>query len=173
MLMDFIATAAVGVAFASFGIVLRHLTRKRAPRWITPALAGGAMLIFSIWNEYTWFERAAGALPAEVIVVSAPTERSAIRPWTYLAPLTTRFIALDRTGMAHAEGNPALRVATALIVQRWANTRGVRMAFDCDSARRADLVEGAAMQKDGTLTGAEWIEVDPGDGMLKAACMEV
>ena len=172
MLMDFIATAASGVGLGAIMLVLRHLSRGSLPKWVVPAGAGIGMLGFAIWNEYTWFDRVTASLPAEVIVVSAPQDRAIYRPWTYLAPLTTRFVALDRTSMVISQGNADLRVASAVVVQRWTATQRVPMAFDCAGARRADLFEGASLGDNGTLVGAQWRDVGPDDRLLRAACQE-
>lgn len=170
MLLDFVAAAAAGFGLAGVAMVLRHLTRGNLPKWIVPASAGLGMLIFAIWNEYSWFDRVTGALPAEVIVVSAPEETMFYRPWTYAKPLITRFVAVDRTTMVRSTLHPELRVASAVVVQRWAPTQRVSMAFDCARGMRADLFEGADLGESGTLVGAEWRTVGTDDGLVQAAC---
>jgi hypothetical protein len=153
-------------------LVLRHLSRGSLPKWMVPAAAGVGMLGFAIWNEYTWFDRVTAALPAQVILVSAPQDRAVYRPWTYIVPLTTRFVALDRTSMVLSQGNADLRVASAVVVQRWTATQRVPMAFDCVAAKRADLFEGASLGDNGTLVGAQWRDVGADDRLLRAACQE-
>ncbi|MDN5786557.1 hypothetical protein [Pseudorhodobacter sp.] len=172
MLMDMIATIAAGAACASVVIVLRHLTRGRFPKWALPASIGLGMLLFSIWNEYTWYARTTAALPAQVVILSAPTDKVLYRPWSYLFPVATRFAAFDRPGMKISEANPAIRRGDVLLVQRWVPTRRVSLAFDCAGNRRADLVEGAEVAPDGTLTGGQWTDVGADDELQRAACQE-
>ena len=168
MLMDLIATFAVGAGFTGFVVIARHLSKGRVPKWALPAAFGLGMLLFSMWNEYTWFGRTTAALPGEVVILSTPTDRAAFRPWTYLVPVSTRFAALDRTGMLKSTEDSTIRRAEVMLVQRWTPTRRVPLAFDCAKGRRADLVDGAELLPDGTLTGGTWMDAD--DEIQRAAC---
>tara|TARA_R110002096_G_scaffold408057_1_gene606884 strand:- start:3725 stop:4252 length:528 start_codon:yes stop_codon:yes gene_type:complete len=172
MLMDLIATIAAGVGLVGLVIVIRHLTRGRLPKWTIPAAFGAGMLLFSAWNEYTWYGRTTGALPDQVIVLSSPTDRVALRPWTYLFPVSTRFMALDRTGMSVSQIDSRYRRAEVLVVQRWQPTSRIPLAFDCVGARRADLIDGGSLAPDGTLTGTDWLAADATDALQRAACQE-
>lgn len=170
MLMDFIATIASGAGMAGCVLILNRLTGKRLPRWILPASIGAAMVIFSIWREYTWYPQVRAQLPEGVVIATAPADRVVYRPWTYIFPLITRFVAVDRTEMFRSESNPDMFVASAVVIQRWTATHRVPMAFDCAGMRRADLFEGADLSAGGTLTGADWRQVDQSDALLRAAC---
>jgi len=171
MLMDIVATISAGVGLAGVIMAIRYFSRGRLPKYTIPAAIGAGMLLFSVWNEYTWMARVADALPDEVVILSAPEDRAAWRPWTYLFPVSSRFVALDRTAILTSAANPALRRMNAMIVQRWAKTLRLPMAFDCVQNLRADLVDGADLAPDGTLTaGATWQAVDPSDEMQRAAC---
>lgn len=173
MLMDFVATITAGVGLAGVVMAIRHFSRGRLPKYAIPIAIGLGMLIFSVWNEYTWLPRVTKALPVGVVVLSAPADRSAWRPWTYLFPVASRFAALDRTSMLTSAANPAIRRMDAMIVQRWAATVRVPMAFDCGRNQQANLTDGADLAPDGTLTaGAKWQAVDPSDTMQRAACQE-
>ncbi|MDT8856886.1 hypothetical protein RNZ50_17980 [Paracoccaceae bacterium Fryx2] len=170
MLMDLVATIAAGAGLAGIVMAIRWLSRGRLPKYILPAAIGAGMLMFSVWNEYSWYPRVSGALPDNVVIVSAPEDRVFYRPWTYLFPVSSRFLALDRTAMATSATNADLRRADAMIVQRWAAVQRVPLAFDCAGGRRADLIDGAALAADGTLTGGRWLEVGQEDEMQRAAC---
>lgn len=172
MLMDLIATIAAGVGLVGLVIVIRHLTKGRLPKWTVPAAFGAGMLLFSTWNEYTWYDRTTEALPEQVVILSSPTDRAALRPWTYLFPVSTRFMAFDRVGMIVSQSDSRYRRADVMVVQRWQQTTRIPLAFDCTEARRADLIEGGMLAPDGTLTGTEWLTVDPTDALQRAACQE-
>ncbi|MFQ6776570.1 hypothetical protein V6Z69_15315 [Cereibacter sphaeroides] len=172
MVMDLLATLAAGAGLAGIALLLRFLSRRRLPKWIVPIAAGAGMLFFSIWNEYTWYPRVAAALPAEVVMISTPEDRVGLRPWTMLFPVTTRFMALDRTGLLRSESDPGIRRADVVVVQRWHNTQRVPMAFDCEGRRTANLETGSELRPDGTLTGTGWSPVGEEDELLKAACRE-
>lgn len=172
MLMDFAATIAAGAGLAGLVMAIRHFSKGRLPKWIIPAAVGAGMLIFAVWNEYTWYPRVSGVLPESVVILSAPTDRVAYRPWTYLVPVSTRFVALDRGAMATSAENSNFRQADAMIVQRWMRTQRLPIAFDCTTGRSAELVDGATFAPDGTLTGATWVEAGAGDKLIEAACRE-
>ncbi|MGB3280750.1 MAG: hypothetical protein WBA92_16300 [Pseudorhodobacter sp.] len=172
MLMDLIATLAAGAGLVGFVIIARHLSKGRLPKWTLPAAIGLGMLLFSIWNEYTWYGRTTGALPEEVIILTTPTDKVFYRPWTYVFPVATRFAAFDGTGMVKSQQDSAFRRGEVLLVQRWTPTRRIPLAFDCAANRRADLIEGVEIAPDGTLTGGDWMDVGAGDELQRAACQE-
>lgn len=170
MLMDLIATLAAGAGLVGFVIVARHLSGGRMPKWTIPAAIGLGMLMFSIWNEYTWHYRTTSALPDEVIILTSPSDKVFYRPWTYIFPVSSRFAAFDGTGMVKSTENSNFRRGEVLLVQRWTPTKRVPLAFDCAGGRRADLIEGATLSPDGTLTGGDWQDVGTGDELQRAAC---
>lgn len=173
MLMDFIAMIAFGAIAALAVVIVNHIGGRvagfRLPKWAMPVAIGTAMIAFTIWNEYTWYPRARAQLPDTLVVVSAPEESTFYRPWTYAAPLVTRFVALDRAPGEAAGPKPFATLA--YVVVRWSGSVPVPVAFDCARGLRADLVDGAKLNPDGTLSGAEWLTPGEGDPLLRAACM--
>ena len=63
MLFELIAAVVTGVALAGVAMLLRWLSRGLLPKWIVPTMAGLGMLGYSIWSEYSWFDRMNLALP--------------------------------------------------------------------------------------------------------------
>jgi hypothetical protein len=143
----------------------RHL-----PRWIMPAAIGACMIAYSVWNEYTWFDRISTELPKGVAVVGQGQRTQFWAPWTYVKPVTVRFIAMDTRNKVTSAERPNLVVTELLLVERWQPTRKVTVAFDCNSGKRADLVNGARIDPDGTLQGTQWQTMPADSPMLKAAC---
>jgi hypothetical protein len=170
MLMDYIATFAAGLGLVGFVVIVRHLSKGRLPKWTIPASIGLGMLLFSIWNEYTWYSRTTAALPEQVIILTSPADKVGYRPWTYLFPVATRFAAFDGTGMVKSPENDNFRMGEVLFVRRWSATQRVPVAFDCAGGRRADLIEGAELSPDGTLTKGIWDDVGVEDELQRAAC---
>jgi hypothetical protein len=170
MVFDFLAMFVIGVGAASLYMTLKLVLKDRLPRWGLPAVIGAAMLIFSVWNEYSWFSRSTAALPDEVEIILVPEDRSLWRPWTYAFPVTSRYMALDGTSLRVSPVNAAFRQADLIFVERWVGTQRVPIAFDCAGGRHADLVDGAVLADDGTLTGSDWITAAPDDIMQSAAC---
>lgn len=173
MWVDLLSMAAIGIFAACIIYIARHTLRRagrNAPRWLMPAVIGASMIGYSIWNEYSWFGRITSALPPTVEVVGTG-ERSAFwAPWTYLNPVTVRFMALDTRSRVESADQPGLVVAELLLVERWQRTRSVPMAFDCHAHRGADLLGGGRIAADGTLEGAQWATLDPDSPILRAAC---
>ncbi|MEI4484655.1 hypothetical protein V8J36_00495 [Frigidibacter sp. MR17.14] len=169
MLIDLIAMIAIGAFIIGVYLLANRVAGRRLPKWLMPAAIGAAVISFAVWNEYTWYGRVTSALPDTVAVVMPVTESNLWRPWTYVAPVTTRFIAVDRGAVQRSEARPELVRTEALLVQRWAGTQRVPVAFDCAGDRRADLV-AASLGADGTLTGGAWQPVAADDPMLRAAC---
>jgi hypothetical protein len=170
--MHYIATFAAGLGLVGFVVILRHLSKGRLPTWTIPAAIGLGMILFSVWNEYTWYERTTSVLPEQVIILSSPLDKAAYRPWTYVFTVSTRFAALDGTGMVKSPGNDALRMAEVMLVRRWTPTQRIPVAFDCEKGLRADLIEGVDLSPEGVLTGGEWMNVGFEDELQRAACTE-
>jgi hypothetical protein len=170
MVFDFVAMFVIGVGAAGCYMILKLVLKDRLPRWGLPATIGAAMLSFSVWNEYSWFSRSTADLPEVVEIILVPEDRSLLRPWTYLFPVTSRYMALDGTSLRVSDQNTAFRQADLIFVERWVGTQRVPIAFDCAAGRHADLVDGAALGADGTLTGSNWIDAAPDDIMQSAAC---
>lgn len=173
MWVDILSLAAIGTLAACLIYITRRQLRRHGlslPRWLLGATIGACMIGYSIWNEYSWFDRIRSGLPASVAVVSHG-ERSAVwAPWSYAWPVTVRFIAMDSRQRVQSTQRPGLVVAELLLVERWQPTRRIQSAFDCHHARRADLVGGARIDADGSLSGTRWQTVAANDPMLQAAC---
>lgn len=174
MLMDLLATLSAGFGGAGLALILRWLlrlgSRRTVARWAVPAGAGAGMICYAIWAEYSWFDRVKAELPPEVKVVLALPQGAPWRPWSYVFPVTTRFVALDaRAPLTHA-AVPGQVVMPVLFVARWQPLRSVPVAFDCPGRRRADIGPEATIDSDGRITGTEWLAVPPGDPIFAAAC---
>jgi hypothetical protein len=149
--------------------------RKRLqaiPRWAVPLVAGLGLIGTTVWMEYSWFDRVSRALPAGFAVANAEAGASPLRPWTYVAPMTNRFVALDGTKRASHPERPELIVAPVFGFARWQNPQSSLMVFDCAGKRRVAVTEGMKIDANGTLTGAEWQMLDSADGLQEAACKE-
>ena len=170
MLFELIAAVVAGVALAGLAMLLRWLSRGLLPKWIVPAMAGVGMLSYAIWSEYSWFDRMNIALPG--IAVSWKNEQTAFwRPWSYFEPVTTRFTAVDLNGAKRHPAQPGLVMVDILLAARWQPVKQVKVVYDCQNARRADLIDSSMnIAEDGSLVGAEWIKVEPDDAALKIAC---
>lgn len=97
MIWNLVATAFAGLGAAGVALILRMLSRKKLPKWIIPAFAGAGMLAYQIYIEYSALDLIKSRLPEGTAVIETETDSMVWRPWTYLVPLETAFIALDVT----------------------------------------------------------------------------
>jgi hypothetical protein len=170
MTLELLAALVAAVAMAGIGLGLRRMSGGRLPRWFVPVAAGAGLLGFTLWNEYSWFGRVSAALPPQMQVVWQDRAGQPLRPWTYILPLTTRFVALDRAATATNPAQPDVRMATLHSFARWQPVQTALVAVNCPRNEVALIVEGATLADDGTLTGAAWTPPLPEDATAAVAC---
>lgn len=170
MLFELIAAIVAG--FAGAGIVM--LTNKalggRLPRWLAPAGAGLAMLAMTITNEYSWYPRTAQGLPDGLIVAETVEDRAVYRPWTYLVPFVSRFIAVDTASMLTNDAVADQRLVDVYLFARWTPPRKRSVVVDCAEGWRADVNESSTFGADGELVGVDWRDVGADDPIVRGTC---
>jgi hypothetical protein len=172
MALELIAAVVAAFAMAGIALILRKLSGQRLPRWIIPVAAGAGLLGFTVWSEYDWFSRVSAELPTGVEIVDAPKVTMPIRPWTYVAPLTTRFTAIDHRATVSPPDNPDLLVAREIVYARWIGAAERLVIVDCAGDRQALLAPGVSPDGQGGLTGADWVDVGEDNAFQRAACKE-
>lgn len=170
MLLEFLAVIVAGFGGGGTAMILRRLSGRRLPEWLTPAGAAAGMIAMVIYLEYSWAARFEAGLPEEVVVVSRNQQQSWMRPWTYAVPLTNRIIAVDNRVRQRNRINPDLVLTGVILQERWALTMGFSSLFDCANARRADLTEATVLDDQGLPVAAEWYALSPDDRFLTTAC---
>jgi hypothetical protein len=159
---------------ATLGLMVWALRRwlPSMPKWSVPFAAALGLIGYTIWSEYSWYDRVSGELPTELEIVAVQDEAMPLRPWTYLAPIKMRFVAMDhRKTLAHPQAKD-LRMVTLYSFSRWKPVDQGLMAVDCAGKRHVMVVEGVAFSADGVLTGADWQMAGPEDQLHVAACRE-
>ncbi|MCB2102361.1 MAG: hypothetical protein KDE22_15900 [Rhodobacterales bacterium] len=147
-----------------------RVTGRRPPRWAMPLGAGLSMVVFMIWNEYSWLSRTVETLPDTVTVVETHTYTAPWQPWTYVFPRVDRFLAVDKAEFQHNPNLPGLVLARSFRIKRNDATLTVQHLFDCTKGRRADLSPGTAFGQDGMPENPEWHEMTANDPLLVAVC---
>ena len=170
MFFEIVATFVAGFAGAGLWLLAAKLTRGRVPRRAFPVAAGAAMIAFAIWSEYAWYPRIAAALPPGLIVADSVQNRGPLRPWTYVAPFTDRFTAVDIRGMRINPGATDQRLADVYRFARWQPTLRDAILFDCAGHRSAPVTADLTPGTDGRLSGADWRDLPTDDPILRAAC---
>jgi hypothetical protein len=171
MAIDLIAALFVAAITAMLVWLLRRWV-PALPSWLVPASGGLALIGYTVWSEYDWYPRMTGQLPPEIEVVASLEEASPFRPWTYLAPTITSFVALDhRKTLSHPQ-KADLRMVTLYSFARTGGMTEGLMAVDCVGGRQALIVAGAEITEAGELTGADWQPAAEDKRLQDAACRE-
>jgi len=168
MALVFVGALAVAVLGACIAFIIQRTFRLNA-RWLIPASAGAGMLGFTIYNDYSWFERTAGGLPQSFRVTATGERSTAIQPWSLAVPVTVRFTAVDLGSLQAREADPSIRRAPVHLVGRHQPTFTSLQLFDCAANRQADA-EGGDAGPDGLPPPAAWIGVPAADPLLRAVC---
>ena len=171
MFLELIAAIVAGVALAGIAMAMRWASRGLLPKWFVPMAAGIGILSYGVWSEYSWFSRATAGQPNGVVIAWHNAESAPWRPWSYLAPVVTRFTAVDTRTTQRNPDFPDQRIVDVLFAGRWQSSALVKVVFDCAGRRRADVVGGkVAIGDNGEITGARWIDLAGDDAVLNAAC---
>lgn len=163
MFLELIAVFVAGFAGAGLMMLLSKLSGGRLPRWIVPLGAGAAMFATGISSEYSWYSRISGALPEGLVVAQSADSTALWRPWTYVVPMTDRFIAVDANNLRANEQTEALYLADLYFYGRWQTIKSVQMMVDCAAGRRADPALG-----DGSVP--VWRDVGAADPIVATVC---
>ena len=173
MFFELIGTFMAGATAALLVWAINRALKGRLPSWLMPVAAGGAMMIAAITSEYGWYARTAGNMPKGMIVAQTIDEKVFYRPWTYIKPYISRFVAVDRATMRTHPQQPDQRIVDLVFYGRWARTAKAPMLYDCAAGKQADIVDGVEFGADGAVLNAQWIDLPAGDPILTAACKEV
>lgn len=148
MSMDLLGAIAAGLGVGALIYAVMHASRKaglQVPKWVLPAGIGLTMIVYSVWNDYSWLGRATAQLPEDAELILVGRDSFLWAPWTYIAPVAIRFAAVDPAKIeARGEG---IVGAEIMLVERRRPTVIVRQRFDC--VKGMISVAGADWQKAG------------------------
>lgn len=173
--MIFTLFGMISLAFAVCGVLLlaAKALRIRLPKGTIPLAAGSAMLIFAVWNDYSWYARTQAALPSDIIVAQAYPSQSWLQPWTYLAAPVTRFSAVDLATRKRNEAAPELVLTQVHLIRRYYPPARLWQFFDCITGRRADAIaSGDRIDSRGVPLDLQWQTLPADDPMLRLACRD-
>ncbi len=167
MLLSFLAAIAVAIFAASVAFTLRRAFGLQA-RWLIPAAAGAALLGFTIWNDYTWFDRQRAGLPPEVVVTDAFEHSAVLQPWTLALPVVNRYRAVDLRTRTRNIARPEIMRVVVYLAQRYQPTFETLQIVDCARGLRADATDAGP---DGAPPDAAWFRLGPQDAQfLETVC---
>lgn len=173
MFFELIGTILAGVAAALLVWALNRSLKGRLPSWVMPVAAGAAMLFATISSEYGWFARTQANMPQGFVVAETIEDQQFYRPWTYVKPFVSHFVAVDQAGVRTHPDHPDQRIVDLVFYGRWARTAKVPALFDCANNRRADLVDGVDFDAGGAVVNADWRDMAADAPLLIVACASV
>ncbi|UWS77750.1 hypothetical protein N1037_10605 [Phaeobacter sp. G2] len=170
MFLELIAVIFAGIAVAGVVMLVNNVTGARLPRWLAPVAAGLAMIGVTVTSEYSWYSRTLASLPEGLVVADTVESRSFYRPWTYVVPLSERFVAVDLATMRSHAKQPDHRLAEVFFFGRWAPISQLSIAADCASWRRAAVEADTSFAQDGGIHGVDWVSPPAQDSLLETIC---
>jgi hypothetical protein len=170
MLFNLLGVVIVGVAAGGSVLLLRRLIGRRPAGWMVPAAAGSAMLAFHLWNEYSWFQRTADALPEHVAIARRYDYQSVLQPWTLLFPRINRFAAVDRASIRKNDKAPGYVMADVHLVTRLDRTARLTQIYDCPGRRRTDVDASSTVDAKGLPVDAAWMASEADAPFFRLVC---
>lgn len=157
---------AIGALFVWAGF---RTFKRKPPRYALPAVAGLAILAYTVYTDYSWAARTAQTLPKGAVVVQKVRVDSLLAPWSYLWPIVQRFTAVDPAGFMRNPAHPDLVLFKLYLFSRYQPAHSVPMLMDCTEARMT-MVEGKGFQPDGLPANPQWQQLAANDLLLSAVC---
>lgn len=170
MIWTLIGTLMVGVLAASLTFIGFRLAKREPQRWLLPAAAGLAMLVFHISSDYAWFARTSAAFPEHLRVGETYTKRSVLQPWTLIAAPIERFSAVDTAAIRRNPAAPDLVMTEVHLLQRYYPTVTLAQLYDCGTPRRATVGPDLEVDAEGRPKNADWVAIDPTDAIRQIVC---
>lgn len=170
MFWEFVTTIFAGLGAAGIALLIRLISAKTIPLWLVPACAGAGMLAFQIYSEYTWYSHQKSLLPPNVEVVTSVEEASMWRPWTFIYPRITRFVALQVNDGSVNRVNQHLVLANIYLFERRRGAKHVHQVFHCEQSARANFNDRLEIPLSGEVLDEQWLLLAKTDPLLMAVC---
>lgn len=170
MLWELVATVFAGLGAAGIALMLRKISGQKLPRYLVPVFAGLGMLVFQIYGEYNWYSHQLSLLPKDVVVVKAVEEQINWKPWTYIKPQISRFMAVDVKNSAANSNNTSLVLANLYLFERRQAAMNVKLVIDCQAQKRANFTEQLVLPAPGEASGADFITISDDEKTLLSVC---
>ncbi|MBN2692918.1 MAG: hypothetical protein JXR43_13895 [Burkholderiaceae bacterium] len=170
MTVNLVVSLLMGAIAALFAWAGFRTFKRQPPRYVLPAVAGAAILAYTVYADYTWAERTEQTLPKGMVVVQKVRVDTLLAPWSYLWPMVQRFTAVDSAGFLRNPAHPDWVLFKLYLFSRYQPAHAVPMLMDCTGARMT-TVEGASFLPDGLPTDPQWQPLDANDPLLRAVCV--
>ena len=165
--------SAVALAFGVAGTILIvfRLFGRKPPKFLIPAAAGIAMLVFTAWSDSTWYERTSQLVEAKgLTIIKALEGQSLLSPWSLVKPRVDQFVAINTAEIQTNDKHPNVFLFKTYFMKRHEQTLEVTVMVDCNTGKRFDIAPNTTFGEDGMPVGGEWLRLDKSDTLLKTIC---
>lgn len=156
MFIHLLATLAMGAIGAGVVFVIARTFSTKAPRVAYPLAIAIGMLSYSIYDEYSWYDRSSGTMPTRYKIVRTYATSMPYQPWTYLVPRTYKYDALD---LASPHSNPNasdLKLVRLTRVTRNTSSVTINAILDCANDRFTEVDANTKFADTGLPIEADW-----------------
>ncbi len=169
-MIDIVAIVAVGVGTIGILLIVFKLWGQKAPRYLIPMSAGAAMVIFTVYNDYDWVNRAKKILPPDVVVAKEIGTEILLRPWTMFVPVVEQLVIFDKLKLRRHATQSNFVMVEAALMSRYMGAQEKLYLVDCDAGKEIELTAESKMGDDGLPTNGEWLALTQDAPMLVEAC---
>ena len=170
MLTNLAVTIAMGAVGAGIIFLIAHITGWKKPGSAYLVAAAAGMLGFAVYDEYSWYDRAAAGMPTTHQVVRSYGTSVAYQPWTYAVPRIYKFDAVDTTSVLSNPKAPDLLLVKVLRVTRNVSSEAVTTLVECPQSRFAEITPQTTFDEVGLPTNADWQSLDDHPNMRAVVC---
>ncbi|EAU43029.1 hypothetical protein FP2506_09306 [Fulvimarina pelagi HTCC2506] len=131
MALELFAAIALALSVGGIVYVLRKISGGRLPKTTIPVVAALSLVSFAIWGDYSWASRTASALPDRFVVIDEVGQSNIWRPWSFLFPVTERFVAVDLGGAQRNSNDPNKVLVELYYMERRIPAERQSIVVDC------------------------------------------
>ncbi|MCH9806142.1 MAG: hypothetical protein K0U74_00250 [Alphaproteobacteria bacterium] len=172
MFIHLLTTFAMGAIGALIVYVVARTIGTKAPGVAYPVAIAVGMLSYSIYDEYSWLDRAASAMPTRFTLVRTYATSMPYQPWTYLIPRTYKFDALDLRSPRSNPAAPKMLLVQLLRVTRNTSSTTINAIVDCAKNRFTEVNAKTKFAETGLPINATWDRLCEHKALSDAVCGE-
>lgn len=170
MYIHLLATLAMGAMAAGLVFAIARTVGWKKPGLAYPIAIGGAMLGYAVYDEYSWYQRSASALPNQLEVVRTYATSMPYQPWTYAVPRIFQYDAADLSSVRSNPNAPGLRLVRLVRVTRNTSSADISVVIDCARGRYAEVSASTKFTAEGVPKSVDWNAISDHQVLGAAIC---
>lgn len=170
MIINLLVTITMGAIAAGAVYLIARPFGWKPPGVLYLVAAAAGMLAYSVYDEYTWYDRSAGTLPNRLQVVRTYATSMPYQPWTYALPRVYRFDAVDLGSLRANPKAPDLALIRLLRVTRNTSSENVSAILDCKNARYAEIGTTTKFTDSGIPVDPDWQSLNEHRALKESIC---